>query len=321
MKHLILVSLVVHLAMISGCQERSFEVPQTDDPLLIVSHVKERMLTFIDIESKEVLLSEDSLFPLNELISIGDGKIFATSQSEHSLMLYDVREGKSKPFLEINQGLTAIQYDPTTSVLFVADIKNDLVHSIDVEKERLTHSVAVGSYPTDLEIANGQLFVLNGDSNDVTVIDISKQEVVKTFPVLERPSGMYFDGQYLWIGGHGSYGQLNKNVFIYNPKTGEQMQEIELGLMPVAFFGDASSPFLYVLSHGDHTLSKVHKETYEVIDSIEVGQNPNDVNGTEETLFVTNLDGDSVSIIDRTSFELVEELTVPAGPYMILLEE
>ncbi|WP_017727136.1 YncE family protein [Halalkalibacterium ligniniphilum] len=321
MNRLLFVCLFGVLAFLNACSERSLEIPQSDSSLLIVSHVKEQTLTFIDPLHKEVLLSEDSRFPLTEMVTIADGKMIASSQSESFLILYDLQKGKSRPFLELNQGLTALKYEAASNFLFVADIKNDQVHRIDIEKEELVNSIDVGAYPNALELGNGQLFVLNGDSNSVTILDIANDKVVKTFPVLNRPSGMYFDGEYLWIGGHGTFGQLNQNIHVYNPETGKKIREIEVGLMPVAFYGDETSPFIYALCHGEHTLSKIHKETYEVVDKIEVGQNPNFVYGNKESLFVSNLDGDSISLIDRATFKVKDELIVPSGPYMIVLEE
>ncbi|WP_332694379.1 YncE family protein [Halalkalibacter lacteus] len=321
MKRSILVLLLCLIMIISGCNVQHFEIPKANIPILMVSHVKEQKLTFIDVAHNNVLLSEDSHFPVTEMVNIGNGNIIATSQSETSLMLYDIKEGTISPFLKLNQGLTAMQYDYTSRSLFVTDIMNDQVHRIDIDKKEVVQSIEVGSYPTDLEFGNEKLFALSGDNNDVTVMDLELKTTLQTFPVLERPSGMYYDGEKLWVGGHGSFGDLNKSIFAYNPETGKLINEIQIGLMPIAFFGDLSSPYFYVLCHGDHALYKVDKEANKVVAAIEVGQNPNFVTGNDETLFVTNLDNNSISIIDRVSFELIDELTVSAGPYAIVMEE
>ncbi len=125
----------------------------------------------------------------------------------------------------------------------------------------------------------------------------------------------------LWIGGHGSFGKLNSQVHSYDLETGEPGSTVDVGLMPIAIYSDDESPFLYALCHGNHSLYQIDKRTDEVIASLEVGENPNAINGNDEQLFVTNLDGDSVSIINRSSFEIVNELKVPPGPYAIILEE
>ncbi|MFC0558887.1 hypothetical protein [Halalkalibacter alkalisediminis] len=322
MKRCSFVILVCFTFMISGCNNtQSFNVPKTDQPMAIVAHVKKQEITFLDVVQNQVLGSEDSHFLITEMVSIENGTIVATSQSEDSLLLYNIEKRSVSPFLKLNQGLTAIQYDQTSRNLFVTDIVNDQVHQIDMKREELVQSIEVDSYPTDLEFGFDELFVLSGERNHVTVTDLKLQTTLQTFPVLERPSGMYYDGENLWIGGHGSFGELNKRILAYDPNTGREVNEIEVGLMPIDFFGDRNSPYFYVLCHGDHGLYKVNKETNEVEDVIEVGQNPNFVTGNEDRLFVTNLDGNSLSIIDRHSFELIEEVPVATGPYAIILLE
>lgn len=307
--------------VISGCNTQSLVVPDTDNSVVVVSHVKEEKITFVDMEENTVLVSEESHFPITEMLNIGDNLILASSQSAHSLLLYDLKNGRVSPFLKLNQGLTALAYDLETDALFVTDILNDKVHLIDTNRKELIQSIEVAPYPTHIELGNNELFVLSGKHNQVTVTDIELRKIFRTFPVLERPSGMYFDGDKLWIGGHGSVGELNKSIVAYDPDTGNMMNEVSVGVMPIDFFGDPYEPYFYVLCHGNHGLYKINKDTSMVEDAIEVGQNPNFITGNEKSIFVTNLDGNSLSIIDREAFKVVDEVTVAAGPYAIVLLE
>ncbi|UOE95018.1 hypothetical protein [Alkalihalobacillus sp. LMS39] len=304
-----------------GCHTANFETPDTNQSLVIVSHVKEETMTFLDPEQGKVQLAENSHFPITEMHDIGNERIVATSQSESSLLLYDIGKGKVTPFLKMNKGLTALEYDFLTNSLYVTDILNNQVHLIDMNNEKLVQSIEVATFPTDLEFGDEKLFVLSAEENSVTVTDLQLQSVLNTFPVLERPSGMYYDGKVIWVGGHGSFGQLNKKIYGYDPKTGDVVEEIEVGLMPIDFFGFGHDPYFYVLCHGNHHAYKVNKKTREVHASLEVGLNPNFITGNKETLFVSNLDGDTISIINKEAFERVEDVPVSAGPYAILLLE
>ncbi|WP_026674018.1 YncE family protein [Alkalihalobacterium bogoriense] len=304
-----------------GCHTTNFETPDTNEPLIMVAHVKEETMTFLDSEQGEVLLAENSHFPITEMLDIGDEKVVATSQSESSLLLYDIGKGKVTPFLKMNKGLTALEYDFSSKSLYVTDISNNLVHLIDMNHEKLVQSMEVGTFPTDLEFGNEKLFVLSAEENVVTVTDLKLETVFQTIPVLERPSGMYFDGEIIWVGGHGPFGQLNKKIYGYDPKTGNVVGEIEVGLMPIDFFGVKDAPYFYVLCHGNHHVYKVEKKKKEVRASLEVGLNPNFITGNSELLYVSNLDGDSISIINKEAFERIEDVPVSAGPYAILLLE
>ncbi len=313
------VFIMMIVLLMSGCQEKSFRAPQTELPYLIISHVKEPTFTFIDMAKRKVLFSEDSRYPITDMVKIDEGQFVATSRGEASLLLFDVNRGKIEPFLKLNEGLNALGYHPEKKQLYVTDVNNDKVHIIDAEKRKKVASFKVGAFPSEVEIVDQTVFVLNSDSHEVTVIKDGKK--TGSFPVLERPSGMYFDGKLLWVGGHGPYGQLNNRVISYDPKTFEQVEEIELGLMPVAFYGERHSPYFYVLCHGNHALYKVDKNQLSVTAQVEVGQNPNFVTGNERALFVTNFDGHSLSIIDKQSFTKLDELSVPSGPYVAVVEE
>lgn len=91
--------------------------------------------------------------------------------------------------------------------------------------------------------------------------------------------------------------------------------------MPVAFFPEKNSSTLYVLCHGDHTLYKVDTKTNKQLASVETGQNPNYITADTSSIYVSNLDDNSVSIIDKHSFIMKNQLNVPSGPYAIVLEE
>lgn len=150
---------------------------------------------------------------------------------------------------------------------------------------------------------------------------ILKRKKIRTISVLERPSGIHFDGHSIWVGGHGKPGTLNKSIFAYDPKTGKKQREIKLGVMPVAFFSEKNSSTLYVLCHGDHTLYKVNTEKNKLLSSVETGQNPNYITADSSSIYVSNLDDNSVSVIDKHTFMLKNRLNIPAGPYAIMLEE
>ena len=53
--------------------------------------------------------------------------------------------------------------------------------------------------------SSGILFVLNAESHTVSVIDIEKEKIYVRFLYLNG-LGIHFDGQSIWIGGHGKQG-------------------------------------------------------------------------------------------------------------------
>ncbi len=301
-----------------SCKSESFRTPSGDDPYLIVTHLKEDALTFIDFKSQEVLDLIDVPFPIANIVPIGEKQFIAASRGEENLILFDLKEGKRKPFIRVDKGTQALFFEETSGQLYASNVERDEVLQIDVATEKIVARFRVGSFPTEMLTINDVLYVLNVESDDVTMI---KDGVTRSFSVIERPSGIFFDGTYIWIGGHGRYSQLNRHIFAYDPVTLKEIIALDVGLMPIAFYGEKDEPDFYVVCHGDHMLYKIDKATYDVVDKIKVGQNPNFVTGNADYLFVSNFDDHSLSIIDKRTFSLVSELSVPSGPYAIVVQE
>ncbi|WP_062049825.1 YncE family protein [Bacillus sp. JCM 19034] len=314
----IIFSLCVFLLL--GCHVERIEVPESNSSYLLVAHVKEEMLSFIDIHTNELYIEGTSPVSITDLAYVGNGKVLLTSESEASVMELDLQEGTLSPFIELNQGLTALLYDKQ-DWFYVADTINHTIHRVSISDQKVIGDIDIGAYPVDLEHGVNELFVLSGDEHKVTVVDKELQQSLMTFSVVERPAGMYFDGERLWVGGHGPYGDLNQMIYAYDPESGELLETLEVGLMPIAFYADETSPNLYVLCHGEHAIYQIDQIANEVVDVLPVGQNPNQVIGNKEHLYVSNLDGDSITVIERDSFEVVAELPVAAGPYAMVLGE
>ncbi|WP_218017019.1 YncE family protein [Halalkalibacter krulwichiae] len=306
--------------LLISCQKQAFDASKLQEPYLMVSHLKSSALTFIDLDKNEIMFSKDIRYQLTDLVSIKNGKVVATSRSEKHIFLIDLNIGTIEPIVKVNSGLTGIHYDYLSNLLFVADSTDNQIHIIDLHQNAIVNSVATGKFPTSFESLDQDIYVLNGESNDITVIGGDTYEEIQTFSVIERPAGMIIDNDILWVGGHGPYGKLNREIIGYDPHTGQQLKKIEVGLMPVAFWTVPSSRYLYVLCHGDHALYKVDKKTNEVTDVVAVGENPNFIWGNQGQIFVSSLDGNKVSIIDKERFQLITEVDVPAGPYSIIEE-
>ncbi|MFA9456880.1 YncE family protein [Halalkalibacter sp. AB-rgal2] len=308
------------LIVLSSCDEQRLETP-SEAPYLMAAHVKEESLVFIDTDRYEVLLKDESPVAITEMVSIGDGQVLVTSKEGESLMVIHLHEGTISPFVHLNEGLTSLLYDEEKGQAYVADTVNHAVHLIDVSQQERLASMEIGAHPVDFVLSKDELFVLSGDEHEVIVVDRHLQEGLRAFSVVERPAGLFHDGEQLWVGGHGPFGELNRHIYSYDPNSGELMDEIEVGLMPIAFYGDDTSPYFYVLCHGEHSIYQIDSRSNDVVNKLEVGQNPNQIIGNETYLYVSNLDSDTISIIDRETFEVITELAVSAGPYAMVLEE
>ncbi|MGE6630188.1 YncE family protein [Bacillus sp. NPDC077027] len=311
------------LFFVTGCQyNHQFTPPSSSQSIAVISQLKKASFSIVDLHKNKLLSSIDLKHPLTDLIQINSNQIIATSKEDESLIEIDLNKGTSTQYMEVHRGLTSLAYDPASHTLFVADSEENLIHFIDMKKKKVKTTVKTGKLPSSMVFSpSGELFVLNAESNTVSIIDTTKAKTVRTISVLDRPSGIHYDGHSIWVGGHGRTGTLNKSIFAYDPDTGERQKEIKLGVMPVAFFAEKDSSVLYVLCHGDHVLYKVNTETGKLLGSVETGQNPNYVTAGTTSIYVSNLDDNSVAVIDKKSMMIKNRLHVPSGPYAIVLEE
>ncbi|MFB4261257.1 hypothetical protein ACE106_19125 [Shouchella clausii] len=306
--------------ILTACSQGSVEVPETDHPYTIISHAKEPVLSFVDLETGDVLREETVNHSLSYMAQLNDQQILGTNQIEEDVFLFDLENKTIRPFVTIGQGLTKIEVDRQTKRVFISDTKQNVVHVVDGKTGTMIKTLEVGDYPSDLLIDNKKqrLFVLSKEAKEVAIIDLVNLATVNQFPIKDNSSGLYYDGRHLWIGGHGAIGELNSYVQAYDPDTGFVMKEIEAGLMPIGIEADSSQLHLFFLSHGDHTLKKYNVEEQRIVGSVEVGQNPNYIAVFEDNVWVTNLDSDSLSIVDVVTMSIVKEIPISKGPYAII---
>ncbi|MCM2674121.1 YncE family protein [Alkalicoccobacillus plakortidis] len=252
-----MLSSIVCFVFLTGCNEQSIEVPESGEPMLLITHVKEPTLSFFDTNSDEDVGSTTLPYTMTDMTYISDQTMVGLNSNEQSILEIDLEQEVARPFMELESGMTNLTYDTNSDQLFLSSNSSHEVHVVDVSsKEELT-PITVDSIPNELSLNDqGLLFVLMTDTNEVSMIDIQRGEVVRTFPVNDTPVGMHFDGQWLWVGGHGSNTELNRSVYAYDPQTGENVMTVDVGLMPIAMVGSENSEELFVLCHGDHSLYK-----------------------------------------------------------------
>ncbi|TSB46650.1 hypothetical protein [Alkalicoccobacillus porphyridii] len=307
--------------LMSGCQDQSIEVPETSDELLLVSHAKESSLSFINPQTDEDIASTSIPFTLTDMAFISENKVVGINPNEEQLIEIDLDEQVTRPFMDLGFGMSSIVFDEASERLFVADTQNHRVHVIDANSKDKLASVDMGAAPNELSISqNGDLYIVLSEKNEMIQFDTNSNQVVQTFSINDTPAGIYVDEDVVWVGGHGSNTELNRTVYAFDPQLGGVQKEIEVGLMPIAIeIGDHERD-LFVLCHGDHTVYKIDADTGEIDHQTEVGQNPNDIYATDDKLYVTNLDSDTISILNQSDLSLIKTIPVAPGPYLILSE-
>lgn len=307
--------------LIVACQKSTLQVPNVNENMLIITHYKQNMLSFIDIESGVLLQSLPMEQWFLDMELIDDEKLLLAGYNEEYLYKLNLSNGKLTQFYQAGKGIQQLEYDRNNEVLFLANNVKNEVQFLDIKEKELDGEIFVGGFISALtyDEANGHLYIANAEDNIILVIDTLTKQMIASFSVIERPAGLLFDGKYLWVGGHGSKGILNKYIYIYDPKTGLEIKRIEAGSMPIEFFDDGKDNYIYTLSHGSSEIFQINKETKEIAAKLKVGANPYGIAGDAAYIYISSLDGNALSIINRKTFAIEKELELEDGPYQLIL--
>ncbi|MGM0847284.1 MAG: hypothetical protein ACQEUT_20185 [Bacillota bacterium] len=320
MKRMIFFVVMSMLLIASGCQSESLDVPENAEELVMVSHLKDAGLTFIDKQKRQVMNTVELESVISDMVRIDDFHIVFTSK-DGSLSLLNVESGSVKRWEGVGEGVNELLYSEVTHQLFLADSKKNEIKVFDIDEEEVAAEIPVGKFPLSMAVdeVKGLLYVVNQKSSSVSAIDMDNLQVKKEMLVPYLPEGILFKNSKLYVGGHGPvHGELNRYVYVIDPESGKQLQRIEVGLMPVKFFSPSSSSDVYVVCHGSHELYKIGTESGDNTEKISAGANPYDVTGNEETIYVSSMDSNSLFIIDHPTFEVISEIEISGGPVAII---
>ncbi|MDX5474025.1 MAG: hypothetical protein LPK00_00690 [Bacillaceae bacterium] len=311
-KLLVIVTLMITL---SGCVQNTIGLPKIDNShsTIYITHLKENAITSIQLDS-DTQMKVSLPFAFSSIVEIKPGYFIASVKEENQLYKIDLNEHSIAPLMKVDTGILELQYDLEKELLYAANSTKNSILTIDIQKKKVLNETMVGEYPSKLVLHEHQLFVLAAGSGEVFVLDTEKNEK-HSFQVNQRPEGLHFDGNFIWIGGHGPTGEMNENVFAYDVNTGQQIHAIKTGLMPIQISQENEA--IYVISHGDHSLTKINTNTYEVEQKIHIGDNPNYMIMDEDFIYVSSLDGDEVLIVNKNTLEITKKYDVKNGPFLL----
>ncbi len=89
-------------------------------------------------------------------------------------------------------GPTSLSLDSSGNLL-VVNAYDDSLFRIDLERKILTDGLKLGRYPTVIQIYGNRIFILNSDSDSLSVVDEEELVLVESIHIDGRPSDMKID--------------------------------------------------------------------------------------------------------------------------------
>ncbi|MCA0970550.1 YncE family protein [Halobacillus litoralis] len=310
---------VLLVVILSACRGQTIHLPEGTDESVLISHLKDTKLSVMSEDGESVTQTEIEV-SVAGIARIDSDRVAFTTKDQSPLYLLDTSSGDLKEWEQVGSGVNELLYDSDSGYLYLADSVNSSVQVFDTEKGEVIEEVMVGQLPLSMAAdEEGMLYVVNQKSSTVSVINMENHQVEREYPVPYLPEGIWVRDQKVYIGGHGPvHGELNRYVYELDAKSGEQLSRIQVGLMPVKLFSPESSSDLFVVCHGSHEVYKLPFSNPENSERLEVGANPYDMTGDGGALYVSNVDSDSLSIIDPVSFQIVKEVSIEGGPAAIV---
>ena len=189
---------------------------------------------------------------------------------------------------------------------------------------------AAPTTPVNTDITYNAAYVINGGSNSISVIDLSKNEVTRTLALsnlnfphhvslnpLKTQLAIGVPGIDLSMGHGGQMMGMMGKIVIVDAKTGSQTKAIELPMSNhnAAFSPDGNEIWTSQMD----TMGKVlvyDASTYSQKTSIEVGKMPAEVTFSKDgmTAFVANGESNTVTAIKVSDKSILSTISVGMGP-------
>ena len=191
--------------------------------------------------------------------------------------------------------------------------------------EAILTGLKVGDYPEGIVMhpTNNRLYVSNGVSSTLTVIDTTNNSLHTTIPVLNRPRGLALslDGEFLYVANGGA-----DRVSVMNTSTNTVEHTIPVGDMPnVIAITPETGEYAYVSNAYSGNVSVIRTSDNSVEKTIPVGVNPAGIAIDPFSGYVYvanhehNSDQTSVSIINPSSLAVDKTIPItdcfPYGPW------
>ena len=176
-------------------------------------------------------------------------------------------------------------------------------------------SIPVGEVPEGVvcDDANGNVYVSNWGSGNISVINSTTNTIIDTISVGGAPEG----GTYVAADGDIYIANtVSDNVTVINGTTNEIVRSIAVRYVPNDVTYDQMNGDLYVADEGSNNVTVINRTTDHYVTSVPVGTNPVDVayDPAIGYVYVTNYGSANVTVINGTSNRAVASISVGVQP-------
>lgn len=310
---------VLLLSIITSCQNKGFESIPNNQDFLISFNLKESSISFIDVETYSEAVKWEFDQPFSGALLLPNNHILFYGRHLEDLYIYNLSSGKLIDKWPSGKGVANALLSSDENYIFLANQQKNAIQVIDTN----------GSFQEVIPVENGpltlvedthknRLYVIHFDSPVISTIDLDQLKTIGSFTSNKRAVGATLanNNQELWVGGHGAGKNIQREIIVYQLPQGDVVSAIKAGTMPVDL--KVKGDYVYALSHGTNTLSKINMQTYETTQEITVGSNSFVMNFFQEDLYIASYDSNEIFIINPDDLKVITSFESGNGPFDLL---
>ena len=187
----------------------------------------------------------------------------------------------------------------TRDKLHIIDARaNTLTATLDLQVTGGGPDCTTQCKPRQIEIVGSTAYVALVDADKIAVIDVTDPAAPNQLASLsagDEPRDVYARDGRLFVPN-----QIGDDVWIYDLADLTAVPtKVDVGDTPVAVAADAK--YAYVVNQGSNSVSAIDLADGTVVETLTVGATPVSITEVSGSFYVSNLDGDSLSKITRTT--------------------
>ena len=246
-------------------------------------------------------------FPFDIAVNPNTNMIYVANSGSDTVSVIAGGQQKNNVVKSLNIGWPyypkALEVDTKTDEVYVMNTIGSSHYILSLDKESQNNygdEFPVGKDPLGLsyDSINRLLYVVNGQSDTVSIVDTNTNTVDKTIPAGKNPVDVVVDNEKnrIYVANNSS-----NTVSIVDTNTNTVDKTIPAGKNPWSIGLDKNYNMIYVANSGSNDVSVIDRNTIELIGNIKVGLKPLDlaVNSQNHLLYVPT--NDSLNVINISS--------------------
>jgi YVTN family beta-propeller protein len=250
------------------------------------------------------------------------GNISSSLQTQGKILIMDAVTGATIKELTLDGVAFNAVFSPDGKELWTAVmLPVGKVMVFDASNYSLLKTINVGQMPAEVSFSEDgkKVFVANGMSNNVTVMDVNTKQVLETTSVGNYPVGA-------WPGMGGMMfvdNEKDQTIGMMNSTTGMMTGTVQLGFIPGMAVGNSMMNQMWV---SDPNSNKVHVWTntssgYVAGGTVTAGNGASAIAFSKDgtTCYITNQNESTVSVVNVTTLKEMMKISVGQKPNGIVI--